>query len=153
MMSEAEFRYTFERILSEEGPDRAKAWLFRQLREQMPQPQYRPPPEDYQQYLAPQPNLQKPNYRATPILAPPENLLIQFIGGPKNGDQEYFNWKAHPYLQNGAIFDLALPQPFQLGPDDTLEPGICEIARYKLTFIPPAETPFSDAQIVIGIFQ
>lgn len=92
-------------------------------------------------------NQQKRTFTKTPIAAPPEQLMLQYIGGPKNGEQEYFNWKACPFLQQGKIYFTGIPG------SSTPQHQVILEAAYKLTFIPMNETPFSDAQIVIAVFQ
>lgn len=98
-----------------------------------------------------------PNFNRTPIKAPPPpptEAIIQFIGGPKNAEQEYYTLTDHPYIQAGATFLVKLEQPPVLFDGDNLvQNQLHEVATYKLTFIPMSETSFSDAQIVIGIFQ
>lgn len=82
--------------------------------------------------------------------APPkvEILIIQFIGGPKNGEQEYVDPKASQRYSQGAEFIATVRNDL---PDGTT---VFENFRYKATHIPMAETPFAtNAQIVIALFQ
>lgn len=141
-----------ERKARETG--RGKTWIHDQMakydRERLghdyqPQLDYRLREHERKQY---------PKYNKTPVAPLPELVLIQFIGGPKNGEQIYYNWKENPDLKQGAIWNIVdeltpiknweLNQPYH---------NVIQTLQYKLTFIPQSETPFSDAQIAIGIFQ
>lgn len=101
--------------------------------------------------------IEGPKFNRTPIQAPSppaEEVIMQYIGGPKNAEQEYLTWAEHPQLQQGAMWMVKLDAPpARFDGDNLIPPPAGEIAVYKLTFIPMAETPFSDAQIVVGIFQ
>jgi len=155
----------FEEIDPQRGPDNQDFYIKQKMLaevQRMMKPDYRPLKgilddpmlddlieRDRQQRL--------PHYNRTPIKAPPPlptEAIIQFIGGPKNAEQEYYTLADHPYIQQGATFLVKLEQPAVLFDGDNLvRNGINEVATYKLTFIPMSETSFSDAQIVIGIFQ
>lgn len=98
---------------------------------------------------------QLPNNRTERVVQkPPENFLLQFIGGPKNSKQVYYNYREYfNIIHQGAFFNIAVPLPPSLNPDNSIRASRIEEYRYKLTFIPTSETPFSEDQIVIGIFQ
>lgn len=94
-------------------------------------------------------------YSAHVIPPPPTQALIQFIGGPKNAEQEYV-----PYVDYipGAEHRIAMVSQMasiEYLPDGSLRniPAVREYMIYKLTPIPLDQTPFSDAQIVIALFQ
>lgn len=77
-----------------------------------------------------------------------EILIIQYIGGPKNGEQEYVEPKASQRYSQGAEFIATVRNDL---PDGTT---VFENFRYKATHIPMAETPFAtNAQIIIALFQ
>ena len=77
-----------------------------------------------------------------------EILIIQYIGGPKNGEQEYVEPRASGRYAQGAEFIATVRNDL---PDGT---SVFENFRYKVTHIPMAETPFAtNAQIVIALFQ
>lgn len=90
-----------------------------------------------------------------PIKPPPEHFIVQFIGGPINGEQHFKPYKEYfGLIKQGGRFTQALPadiKPMPISPGDPMP--YLETANYKFTFIPQSETPFSDDQIVIAIFQ
>lgn len=85
----------------------------------------------------------------------PTHLWVQFIGGPNNGKQEYLEWRKYPEIQPGKLFQTFCQEPISWKPSQTDISGMhLETATYKPTFIPLAETSFSNgAQIVIALFQ
>lgn len=113
-------------------------------------PNWRPPPPEYIHDLLGPLKQDRGRFQRHRILPPPEFVCIHYIGGPKNCEQEYFNWKARPEIQNQTIF-----RTISLTREDPLSAYNIpyETVAYKLTFIPMDQTPFSDAQIAIGVFQ
>lgn len=120
------------------------------------------PSEQFQQYLDYAKTTKRPTqtgstYTKTPIKPPPENVLLQYIGGPKNGEQEYLNWVLNDHIQNLGTHQVSLDNGWSVVPvAGFLNPKTdytALVAIYRLTFVPMEQTPFSDAQIVIAIFQ
>lgn len=99
---------------------------------------------------------QTPTYTKTPIEPLPEFFCLHFIGGPKSGTEEFWPYrKNYDLIQQGKFFTIAMESPL---PPTITESGEItthqiESYTYKPTFIPRSETPFSDAQIVVCIFQ
>lgn len=90
-------------------------------------------------------------FRETKISPPAlfEDFLIQFIGGPFNAQQKYFKRGQNSQIHPNAIWRMAILEPLHSFHDAEY----FQTADYLLTFIPQNQTPFSDAQIIIGIFQ
>lgn len=102
--------------------------------------------------------LLKPTYQKREIRAISENYLIQFIGGAKNAEQEYYPRKDIKTDINGvSVFKLPpIHQPIKLDENQSIvsfAATYIEVIPYKLTFLSSEETPFSEDQIVIAIFQ
>lgn len=90
------------------------------------------------------------------IPSPPAQALIQFIGGPKNAEQEYMPYGALPNPVDIMKFSSSVSLPsIEIENDGTLKtiPGTVEYALYRMTPIPMDQTPFSDAQIIVAVFQ
>lgn len=84
-----------------------------------------------------------------PIRPPPENILLQFIGGPFNAEQRYLSWKRYNTFE-GRIVNFALFEgiPTISSPEDMKHMQCtAETYGYRFTFVPMSQTPFSDAQI------
>jgi len=94
--------------------------------------------------LNPEPVRMRPTYQYQKPPPPPTHYLIQYIGGPFNAQQEFFEVAKNNNIRQGALWEK-----LDYSPD--LRPS--RYYRYKLTFVPQSETPFSDAQVIIGIFQ
>lgn len=96
--------------------------------------------------------VRRPNYTQTPIKPPPEFFCLQYIGGPRNAQQEFLDYRQNiTTIQDGGRYDTVCSEPLQLpsAERDTM----MEIFHYKTVFIPLDQTLFSDAQIVIALFQ
>lgn len=102
------------------------------------------------------------NYTSSKPVTMPEFLCSQFIGGPKNAMQEYWPYRKHPEIRDGAEFSLYMKEPLTYMPlsasplntqELTTQIYTNQTIRYKAVFIPLYQTPFSDAQIVIAVFQ
>lgn len=96
----------------------------------------------------------KENHKGVKTMAvppAPTHLCVQLIGGPFNAEQRILPRDGK--LQQGSYYKIEDQQPAIIDEKGNLIAGILLIYRYKLTFIPPSETPFSDEQIVIGLFQ
>lgn len=95
-------------------------------------------------------------YSTHVIPPPPTQCLIQFIGGPKNAEQEYIPYNTLPNPVDLMTFNtnVALPT-IETGKDGSIRtiPGTSESAVYRMTPIPMEQTPFSDAQIIVAVFQ
>jgi len=87
-------------------------------------------------------------YRQTKLPPPPTHYLIQYIGGPFNAQQEFLSVEENLNIRQGLVWSKVDLSP-QFGPNQ----GKSQSFQYKLTFIPQSETPFSDAQVIVGIFQ
>lgn len=96
---------------------------------------------------------QTPKFTKTPIPAVPSTLCVQYIGGPLNGEQKFLEAKDHPEYRQGVVVRVGMFEPIKAYNDPNEGPIAIETYNYKLTFIPPSETQFSDAQIVIALFQ
>lgn len=95
-------------------------------------------------------------YSTHVIPSPPAQALIQFIGGPKNAEQEYMPYGALPNPVDIMKFSSSVSLPsIEIENDGTLKtiPGTVEYALYRMTPIPMDQTPFSDAQIIVAVFQ
>lgn len=110
--------------------------------------------QELQQSQLNQPSRETPKYKKTEIPKLSEDLCIQFIGGPKNSEQVFYKRKDYPQLSQGAIFTIMEDTPpLTLDETQNIIHSIVATYQYKLTFIPPNETSFSDAQIVVAIYQ
>lgn len=123
---------------------------------------YSPPGEisgitDYMRGIQTSQGKQTTKYNTTIIKPPSEDYLIQFLGGPVNAEQRFYKRKDYPAIQNGAIWSIRLMMPlaeFNFDGDNlSVKESTEEYASYKLIFLPPEETPFSEAQVILGIFQ
>jgi hypothetical protein len=96
----------------------------------------------------------KPRYTTYAIPPPPEAYLVSFIGGPKNGTQEYLTRHREfngIVLESQMTWTFLLTAPFSPNlPEDT---ATLEYATYRFTVIPQSETPFSDIPCVVAIYQ
>ena len=99
----------------------------------------------------PPPQIRRQNYNRTILPPPPEHYLLQYIGGPFNGEQEYLVCKDHPSIENQSRFTKAVTPPLDL--NNLGKPSPLETFTYTLTFIPSDQTPFSEAQVVIALFS
>lgn len=75
--------------------------------------------------------------------AEPSQYLLQFIGGPFNGEQEYLSTKSHS-ITSGGIFQKVL-----------LDKTEGYSYRYKTTLVPISEVSsfLDDCLLVIAIYQ
>jgi hypothetical protein len=86
------------------------------------------------------------------IPPPPDILLVTYIGGPKNGTQDFVeNWVKNNWA-DGSIRNFVEPGPINPSPGDPSR-AVCETFRYKLAFINLAQTPFTEMQCCIALFQ
>ena len=94
----------------------------------------------------------RPTYTQRSLAKMPERVCIQYIGGPKNAMQEFKEWKKQPHIQDGKTFTVAMDVPL---PDSQhfQDTAYIEQYNYLSVFLPMDQTPFSDAQIVIAVFQ
>lgn len=89
--------------------------------------------------------------KTTSRIIPPmlKDAMIQFIGGPFNGQQCFYSLKKSDgtYIQNLDRWEMLS--------EEYLLKGVLRQDKsiYLLTAIPTEQTPFSDAQIFIGVFQ
>lgn len=92
----------------------------------------------------------------TPVEPLPEFFCLHFIGGPKSGTEEYWKYKENANLiEQGKTFQVRMPsiEPVFIAENGDVTVPNAEAYNYKATFIPKSETPFSDAQIVVCVFQ
>lgn len=85
-------------------------------------------------------------------------VLLQFIGGPMNTQQFYRNRSEFPLPIDGAIYKHKVRTSFdiQLDENNNIISHKAEetvLVLYRLTFIPPDQTPFSEEQIVLALYQ
>lgn len=102
------------------------------------------------------PNFRRINYQST-VIKPPGQVLIQYIGGPKNAEQEYLEYRSFQGISDGTLLTIRNqifepPTIDQNGLISNITRGMHEMI-YRITYIPMDQTPFSDAQIIVAIFQ
>jgi hypothetical protein len=112
---------------------------------------------DPPQFL-PQAPVVTPKDHVKQTIAPlPEDILVQFIGGPANAEQKYYQRK-NLQLKDGDLLAYVVKTdlpPIQLDENNNIQFKVTETEPvwYKLTHVPLDQTPFSNAEIVIAIFQ
>lgn len=93
----------------------------------------------------------RPNQTQRVLPAFSGTYLVTFIGGPKNGMQEFLDSRAHSYIQDGGTWLVPMfeeANPLQ-GPQSSRN----ETFRYKTGFIPQNETSFTEDICIIALFQ
>lgn len=97
-----------------------------------------------------------PNLTQRLITPLPEFLCLHFIGGPKNASQEFWNYRNNASIVfPEKVFEVRVEEPISPNISENGDVNLPKIEQfsYKAVFIPVDQTPFSDAQIVICVFQ
>jgi len=98
--------------------------------------------------------IRRPTYTQTAIKPPPEFFCIQYIGGPKNSMQDFLKYRENfNTIKDHALYRVLMSEPLRAYDPIDKPATMLESFTYNLTLIPLSETPFSDAQIVIALFQ
>jgi len=88
-----------------------------------------------------------------PLAAKRVDFLFQYVGGPFNGQQEWFFDEPEATYRDRDIFrkPCLLPDPAIPGGDIPLT---LELAHYLLVLVPPSETPFlGENRLIICLYR
>lgn len=97
-------------------------------------------------------------YTSIPIPAVPTQILVQFIGGPFNAEQRYYDRLKTPWLKDREIIRFPdEPKAAEIVFDgDNLKATEITVDHYNylMQFLPQDQTQnFTDTQVAIAIFQ
>jgi hypothetical protein len=98
------------------------------------------------------PTYSRPTYTKTVLPSFSGTYIVTFLGGPKNGTQEFIEAAKHPYIEDGKIWLIPILENTST---EFHNPALArnDTYRYKTVFIPQNETTFTEAICILALFQ